>query len=70
MARKNHVVRFKYMITLATLRAVISGMPDDTKIGIDDDGASLVFREPESRGEELLLESGKLDAYGAYLGED
>lgn len=58
------------MITLATLRAFISGMPDDTKIGIDDDGTYLVFREPESRGEELMLESGRLDAYGAYSGEN
>jgi len=58
------------MITLAVLRAFISGMPDDTRIGIDDDGTCLVFREPESKGEEFLLESGRLDAYGAYPGED
>lgn len=34
------------MITLKTLRAFISEMPDDTKMGIDDDQMCLVFREP------------------------
>jgi hypothetical protein len=53
------------MITLATLRAFISGMPDDTKMGIDDDQISLVFRESDSTGEESMLETGRLDAYGS-----
>ena len=53
------------MITLATLRAFISGMPDDTMMGIDDDQVSLVFREPDSSGVESMLEAGRLDAYGS-----
>jgi hypothetical protein len=58
------------MITLKTLRAFISGMPDDTKMGIDDDQISLVFREPDSNGAETLLESGRLDAYASYPDEE
>ena len=58
------------MITIAILRAFISGMPDGTKLGVDDEGARLVFREPDSRGVESLLESGRLDAYGAYPGDE
>lgn len=58
------------MITLKTLRAFTSDMHDDTKIGIEDDGVDLVFREPISSGVESLLESGRLDAYGAYPGEE
>ncbi len=57
------------MITLKTLRAFISEMPDDTKMGIDDDQMCLVFREPSSCGVESILESGRLDAHGAYPGE-
>lgn len=57
------------MITLKTLREFISAMPDETKMGIDDDQVSLVFREPSSRGQESLLECGRLDAYGAYQGD-
>jgi hypothetical protein len=53
------------MITLATLRAFISGMSDDTKMGIDDDQISLVFREPDSTGGEPMLEAGRLDAYSS-----
>ena len=58
------------MITLETLRAFISGLPDDTKIGIDDDQDHLVFRQPDSIGVESLLTTGRLDAYGAYQGEE
>ncbi len=58
------------MITLAILRAFISGMPDDTKMGIDDDQISLVFREPDSNGVESLLEAGRLDAYGSSPDEE
>lgn len=58
------------MITLETLRAFTSGMPDNTKMGIDDDGVCLVFREPDSSGGESLLEFGRLDAHGAYPGEE
>lgn len=58
------------MITLETFRAFILGMPDDTKMGIDDNGEQLVFREPDSSGEESLLECGRLDALGSYLGEE
>ena len=57
------------MITLKTLRAFISGMPDETKMGIDDDQVCLVFREPSSCGVESILESGRLDAHGVYPGE-
>ncbi len=58
------------MITLATLRALISGMPDDTKMGIDDDHGCLVFREPDSNGGEFMLEVGRLEAYGSYPEEE
>ena len=58
------------MITLKTLRTFIAGLPDDTKIGIDDDQDHLVFRHPDSNGVESLLATGRLDAYGAYQGED
>lgn len=58
------------MITLGTLRAFISGMPDDTKIGIDDDQICLVFRGTDSNGLESLLEAGRLDAYGSFPGEE
>ncbi len=54
------------MITLATLRAFISGMSDDTKMGINDDQISLVFREPDSTGGESMLETGRLETYGSY----
>ena len=57
------------MITLKTLRAFISGMPDNTKMGIDDDQVCLVFREPSSCGVESILETGRLDAHGAYPGD-
>jgi hypothetical protein len=59
----------KNMITLKTLRAFILGMPDDTKMGIDDDQVCLVFREPSSCGVESILESGRLEAHGAHVGE-
>ena len=58
------------MITLKLLRAFISGLPDDTKMGIDDDQVHLVFRQPDSFGVESLLATGRLDAYGAYQEEE
>jgi len=57
------------MITLETLKVFIASMSDETKMGIDDCD-HLVFREPSSSGVESLLETGRLDAYGAYQGED
>ena len=58
------------MITLKALRSFIADMPDETKMGIDDDQISLVFREPDSHGAESLLEAGRLDAYGSYPKEE
>lgn len=58
------------MITLEALRVFISGMPDDTKVGIDDDQACLVFKGPDSNGLESLLEAGRLDAYGSSPDEE
>ncbi|MEI6175794.1 MAG: hypothetical protein WCS43_02785 [Verrucomicrobiota bacterium] len=45
-------------------------MPDDTKMGIDDDHGCLVFREPDSNGGEFMLEVGRLEAYGSYPEEE
>ena len=54
------------MITLKALRAFTSDMHDNTKIGIEDDGVDLVFREPNSLGAESLFETGRLDAHRSY----
>lgn len=70
IARRGRASSHIDMITLKTLMAFISGMPDDTKMGIDDDGTHLVFREPDSSGGESLLETGRLDAHGAYPREE
>jgi hypothetical protein len=57
------------MITVKEIRAFISSLPDDTKMGIDDDYQQLVFRRSDSRGVKTLMTIGRLDAYGAYKGE-
>jgi hypothetical protein len=57
------------MITVKELRALIEELPDETRMGIDDDHESLVFRHPDSRGMESLLEIGRLDAFGEVDGE-
>lgn len=58
------------MITVKELRSFIASLPDDTKIGIDDDQEELVFRQPASLGAEILLTIGRLHAYGEYEGEE
>jgi hypothetical protein len=59
-----------HMITLKALREFTSNMHDDTKIGIENDGVDLVFREPNSSGVESLIMIGRLDAHGSYPQEE
>lgn len=57
------------MIKLSILKKFIADMPDDTKLGVDPDDLCLVFREPESQGDESILTPGALQPYGEYPDE-